>query len=114
MTNIRFYIKLINNEINKNAYFLSAINKVIVYISKLPIDSILATWAVRLEVSIYTFYSANAWQVAKDAGNGQPPIYENAHLYKNGVMQKGIFFDHWRKYKHGNNHCMFGTPYINL
>ena len=103
-------------ELSKNTYHLTAIAKdSVVYIAKTPIDRVLATWAVRSDLSIYTFYSENAYQVAKDAGDGRIPVYDSAHTHKNGVQQKGIFFDHWHKYNHaGKSHCMFGMPYIYL
>lgn len=30
-----------------------------------------------------------------------------------GVIQKGIFFEHWHTYCH-KGHCLFGSPYIQL
>ena len=103
-------------EIEKNSYFVTTMsNDGMVYISKTPIDRVLATWAVRLNLSIYTYYSENAYQVAKDASDGGLPVYEDAHIYKNGIKQKGIFFNHWHKFNHmGKSHCLFGVPYINL
>ena len=89
------------------------INDGLVYISITPIDRTLATWATRLNIPIYTFYSENAYQVAKDAGDGLSPNYDPAHTYKNGVIQKGVFFEHWHTYYH-KGHCLFGSPYIQL
>jgi len=104
--------------IAKNSYFLTAIaNDGVVYMSTTPLDRTLATWAVRSEISVYTFYSSNAYQVAKDAGDGLLPVWDAAHRHdsRTGALKKGIFFDHWHKYKHqGSSHCMYGTPYINL
>ena len=101
-------------ELEKNSYHLAALSKDgVVYISITPIDRGLATWATRSDIPVYTYYSANAYQVAKDAGDGMSPVYEPAHRYKDGVLQRGIFFDHWHTHYH-KGHCLFGSPYINL
>ena len=102
-------------ELEKNSYHLAAISGGLVYISKTPIDRVLATWAVRIKLNVYTFYSENAYQVAKDACDGIPPIYDPAHVYETGTstMKKGIFFEHWHPANH-SAHCLFGVPYINL
>ena len=102
-------------EIAKHSYFLSVISGGLVYITKEPIDRVLATWAVRMNLNVYTFYSENAYQVAKDACDGLPPIYDAAHIYVPGTttMKKGIFFDHWHPANHGS-HCLYGVPYINI
>lgn len=101
-------------ELDKNSYHLAALaNDGVVYISKTTITRTLATWATRLNVPIYTFYSENAYQIAKDAGNGMAPNYEEAHTTKDGVLKKGIFFNHWHTYNH-QGHCLFGIPIIQL
>lgn len=100
-------------ELEKNSYHLTAVsNDGVVYISLTPIDRTLATWATRLNIPIYTYYSENAYQVAKDAGDGLLPYLDKAHIYKNGKLQTGIFFDHWHTHNHVG-HCFFGVPVIN-
>ena len=100
--------------LEKNSYHLALLsNDGVVYISLTPIDRTLATWATRLNIPIYTFYSENAYQIAKDAGNGQAPNLDEAHIEKDGVLRKGIFFNHWHTYNH-QGHCLFGVPYIQL
>ena len=104
-------------ELEKNSYHLAIIGKEdnVVYISKLPIDRVLATWAMRIKMDIYTFYSENAYQVAKDAGDGIVPQWDAAHRYvpNTNILKSGIFFDHWHTASH-MGHCMYGLPYINL
>ena len=69
-----------------------------------------AEWITQMMLSIN---SENAYQIAKDAGNGQTPNLDEAHIEKDGVLKKGIFFNHWHTYNH-QGHCLFGVPYIQL
>ena len=103
-------------ELEKNSYYLAKIAMDgVVYISKLPVDRVLATWAVKIKLDVYTYYSENAYQIAKDAGDGIIPIWHEAHRYVSGstILKKGIFFDHWHTASH-LGHCLYGLPYVNL
>ena len=103
-------------QLDWNNYYLAAIsNDNCVYLTKLPINKLLATWATRMNIPVYTFYSENAYRIAKDASNGLPPIFDSAHKYLNNtnILRKGVFFDHWHTDKH-LGHCLFGYPFINI
>lgn len=108
-------IAVVNN-LAKESYFLAGFgDNGSVYVSTIAISDVLAVWATRLNIPIYTFHSLNAQKIARDAGDGLSPKYDPAHRYEPAtqILKKGIYFDHWHTAKH-MGHCLFGIPYINL
>ena len=108
-------IAVVNN-LAKESYFLAGFgDNGSVYVSTIAISDVLAVWATRLNIPIYTFHSSNAQKIARDAGDGLSPKYDPAHRYEPAtqILKKGIYFDHWHTAKH-MGHCLFGIPYINL
>lgn len=102
--------------IAKNSYFLAGFSADgSTYISLIAISDVLAVWATRENVPIYTYYSSNAKKIARDAGSGLSPKHDSAHRYigKTKKLKVGIYFNHWHTAKHGG-HCLYGTPYVNL
>lgn len=93
----QFYLAMVGNNDN------------VLYVSLESINRTLATWALRLGVSTYNYYSENAYQIAKDAYSQSLPLHNEAKVYSN---IHGMYFNHWYLGNRSGGHSFYGNPLI--
>lgn len=95
-------------------FYLAVVMNGKVYISTVSVSYITAVYALTTGISVYNFYSENAYQVAKDAKGGLLPQFGPSHHIDKDTPS-GIYYDHWHVSEHrGSGHAFFGMPYIKI
>lgn len=92
-------------------YYLAMIGKDenVLYVSVEKVNRTLATWALKLGISVYNYYSVNAYQIAKDAYPSALPQHDYAKVYSN---IHGMYFNHWHLGNRSGGHSFYGMPLV--
>ncbi len=108
---VRKLTDAVRYELQDGEYYLAMIGKDenVLYVSVEKVNRTLATWALKLGVSVYNYYSANAYQIAKDAYPSALPQHDYAKVYSN---IHGMYFNHWHLGNRSGGHSFYGMPLV--
>ena len=115
ITGIEYIVRKLTDavryELQNGKYYLAMIGKDenVLYVSLDEVNAVLATWALKLGVSVYNYYSENAYQIAKDAYPSLSPQHDYAKIYSN---VHGMYFNHWHLGNRSGGHSFYGMPLV--